>query len=294
MDHEKLFRKESLERLSSPERLDQLMQLVNPRDWLPLASLGVFVFLALVWSIFGRIPITENAPGVLIRPKRVVHFQSPISGQLKSVNVKSGECVEKNRILATINPSGLKQQLQQQRAKRSELMAQASDSGSLQRQRSKLEKEALISERASIQQRLQAAKALNPVLKNQGLAAIAQQRQTLQQRLRTAQALIPALKNKASSAIAQQRISIQQRLSDARALIPIQKERLEKRKKLLQEGAIPKDALLEVQQQYRQAQQEIAALQAELKGLDFNETETQQQYLANLNSISDIQDKKIQ
>jgi HlyD family secretion protein len=85
-----LFRKESLERLSSPERLDQLMQVVNPRDWLALTTLGFFIFLALLWSIFGRIPITVTGQGVLIRPRRVVEFQSPISGQLQSLNVRDG------------------------------------------------------------------------------------------------------------------------------------------------------------------------------------------------------------
>ncbi|MGD1909800.1 MAG: NHLP bacteriocin system secretion protein [Rivularia sp. (in: cyanobacteria)] len=289
MDHEKLFRKESLERLSSPERLDQLMQVVNPRDWLPLTSLGVFVVMALVWSIFGRIPMTENAPGVLIRPKRVVQFQSPISGQLKSVNVKGGECLEKDRVLATIDPSELKQNLQQQRAKRRELLAQASDSGTLQRQRSKLEKEALLSEGASLKQRLLTAQELSPIIKNQDLRAITQQRQTLLQRLRTIQALTPVLIEKASNAIAKQRVSTRQRLRDAQALVPIQKERLEKRRKLLQAGAIAKDTLLQVEQEYRQAQQQVAALQAELTQLDVNDTEAQQQYLTNLNSISDIQ-----
>ncbi|MEO1560739.1 MAG: NHLP bacteriocin system secretion protein, partial [Cyanobacteria bacterium J06632_19] len=138
-------------------------------------------------------------------------------------------------------------------------------------------------------QRLLTAQKLSPIIKNQDLTAIAQQRQTLKQRLQTAQALIPVLKNKASNAIAQQRISIQQRLRDARNLVTIQKERLEKRQELLKQGAIAKDAVLQVQQEYRQAQQQIAVLEAELKGLDFNETEIQQQYLTNLNSIRDIQ-----
>ena len=63
-----IFRQESLERLSSPEQLDQLMHVVNPKSWLPLASLGVLVFLAFLWSIFGRIPITTAGRGVLVHP----------------------------------------------------------------------------------------------------------------------------------------------------------------------------------------------------------------------------------
>jgi hypothetical protein len=58
-----IFRKESLERLSSPERLDQLMQVVSPRSWLPLVALGSIVGVAVIWSIYGRIPITVEGQG---------------------------------------------------------------------------------------------------------------------------------------------------------------------------------------------------------------------------------------
>jgi hypothetical protein len=62
-----IFRKESLERLSSPEQLDQLIQIVSPRSWLPLASLGMLIGLAFLWSVLGRIPITAEGKGVLVR-----------------------------------------------------------------------------------------------------------------------------------------------------------------------------------------------------------------------------------
>jgi hypothetical protein len=63
-----IFRKESLERLSSPEQLDQLMQVVSPKSWLPLASLAFLMMLALSWGFFGRIPITAVGKGVLVHP----------------------------------------------------------------------------------------------------------------------------------------------------------------------------------------------------------------------------------
>ena len=40
MDNNSIFRKEALERLSSPEQLDQLMKIVTPRSLLPLLALG--------------------------------------------------------------------------------------------------------------------------------------------------------------------------------------------------------------------------------------------------------------
>ncbi|WP_416669610.1 hypothetical protein [Egbenema bharatensis] len=62
-----IFRKESLERLSSPEQLDQLIQIVSPRSWLPLASLGMLIGLGFLWSVVGKIPITVSGRGVFVR-----------------------------------------------------------------------------------------------------------------------------------------------------------------------------------------------------------------------------------
>lgn len=47
-EKKQIFREESLERLSSPERLDRLMQIVDRRDWLPLSTLGALVVAAIV------------------------------------------------------------------------------------------------------------------------------------------------------------------------------------------------------------------------------------------------------
>jgi hypothetical protein len=63
-----IFRKESLERLSSPEQLDQLMQVVSAKSWIPLATLGSLVLLTLIWSVVGRIPITAIGQGILVHP----------------------------------------------------------------------------------------------------------------------------------------------------------------------------------------------------------------------------------
>jgi len=66
MDNDSIFRKEALERLSSPEQLDQLMKIVTPRSWLPLAALAGLLGCGLVWSIVGRIPVTTTGKGALV------------------------------------------------------------------------------------------------------------------------------------------------------------------------------------------------------------------------------------
>jgi HlyD family secretion protein len=112
-----LFRKTSLERLRSPERLDQAVQIVTLKDWLPLSLLGVLIFLGLLWSIVGRIPVTVKGQGVLIDPRRAIPLQSSTAGQLTSLNVTPGQCVKKDQVLATIGTLDLEHQLQQQRDK---------------------------------------------------------------------------------------------------------------------------------------------------------------------------------
>ena len=72
-----LFRKEALERLSSPEQLDQLMQIVTLKSWLPLAALGGLLTGGLIWSITGRIPVTTTGQGVIIYGDSA---ESPLQG----------------------------------------------------------------------------------------------------------------------------------------------------------------------------------------------------------------------
>lgn len=85
-----IFRKEALERLSSPEQLDQLMQIVTPRSWLPLATLGGLISVGVLWSVFGRIPVTTTSHAVLVHPEDdasqligVAHFDAGEIAQIE-------------------------------------------------------------------------------------------------------------------------------------------------------------------------------------------------------------------
>jgi HlyD family secretion protein len=255
-----IFRKESLERLSSPERLDQLMQVVSPRSWLPLVALGSIVGVAVIWSIYGRIPITVEGQGVLIYPSNVVPLQSKSAGQLMTLNVKVGDVVKKGQVLATIDQAELRKQLQQQRAKLTELESQDLAVGSLQGQRLEQEKRS--------QQ---------------------QQSQYLQQRILELRAITPLLKTKGNTSIGQQRQGLEQRFKQAQALNPVLLQRMEIRRQFKKEGAISGDEALTAEQEYLQNQEKIVDIQNQLKELDVKTTETEKDYRENLSTISDLQ-----
>jgi HlyD family secretion protein len=242
---EGIFRQDSLERLSSPERLDQLMQVLAPKDWLALTVFGSLTILGLAWSIIGRIPITVQGRGIFLQPRQVVDLQSSIAGQLKSLNVSNGQCVKKNEVLATIEPVALQQQLRLAKEKLDKLQKQTTDASLMSSQRMQLEKSAIAASQATLQKSLQDTQALAPILKEKSLNAIEKQRVSLMQRLQEAQAFAPRLKEKGLKAIQQQRNSLQERLNDAKALIPVLEKRLQTRRELAKEGAISLDSVLE-------------------------------------------------
>ena len=62
-----LFRKQSLERLRSPEQLDQLMHVTSSKAWLILLSLMLFVAGSVAWGFFGRVATRVGGEGILIK-----------------------------------------------------------------------------------------------------------------------------------------------------------------------------------------------------------------------------------
>ncbi|MEM1394685.1 MAG: NHLP bacteriocin system secretion protein [Cyanobacteria bacterium P01_H01_bin.150] len=254
-----IFREKALERLSSPERLDTLMKVVAPRDWLPLGGLALFAMLAVFWSIFGKIPITVAGKGIVINPRRVSQFQSAISGQLQSLKVKNGQCVRKDDILGIIDPAPIRQQLQQQRDKLAQLRQQFAKTSLVRQQRTELETEAITAERKSLKQRLENLLLLSPQINKEGLNSISQQRQSLEERLR-----------------------------DAKELTPILQQRLTKQRRLQRQGAISQERVLQVEQDYRKTRQNISQIQAQLQQLQLQKTQLQQKYQENLNNITQI------
>ncbi|VEP18572.1 NHLP bacteriocin system secretion protein [Hyella patelloides LEGE 07179] len=288
-EKKQIFRQESLERLSSPEKLDQLMQIVGRQDWLPLSTLGALVVATIIWSIFGRIPVNVTSRGLLIIPRRVANIQSPVDGQLQQLKVKPGDCIKKNRVIATIDPFEIRQNLQLEQEKLAQLQGQEQQADTLQNQRTDLEILAIQQEQVSKRQRLQDALKLSPVLKDRETKAIEQERSTLQQQLQDARALTPTLRDRELKAIAEQQLSLQQQFQDTQAQAPLLKQRSEKRRSLSEQGAISSDAVLEAEQEYRQSLQDISQLKAELKQLETQKTEVEQKYLDNLDVISQYQ-----
>lgn len=255
-----LFRKEALERLSSPERLDQLMQVVQPNKWIPLAAMGSLIAVGLAWSVYGRIPITVTGQGVVVFPSKVVPFQSPSSGQILNLFVRPGDRIKKGQVIATIDQTELQERLNLARVKLLQLQEQDRNARSLQAQRTLLDRGATQQQRQALLQSLETTKSVTPILRDKGLESIRQERRSLQQQLET-----------------------------TRNLVPTFKKRFELREQLRREGAVSSDNVLQAQQEYLNNQTRINQIESQLKQLDVREADAQRQFLANLNATKELQ-----
>jgi hypothetical protein len=98
----RLFRKVALEKASSLDQLDQLMQVTSPRGWLALLGLLSVIAVVLAWGFLGTIPITQTGSGVLLRQGGIRVLPSPQSGQVAQIAIQSGDVVSPGTVIATV------------------------------------------------------------------------------------------------------------------------------------------------------------------------------------------------
>jgi multidrug resistance efflux pump len=108
-----VFRKVSIERLSSPEQLDTLMRVTSPKGWLALAALGVLLVSAIAWGFGGTLSTKIQSQGVLIRPGGLQNIYSESSGAITDIRVVANDFVKKGDVLARVEQPLLLEQLGQ-------------------------------------------------------------------------------------------------------------------------------------------------------------------------------------
>lgn len=122
-----IFRQAALDRLSSPEQLDERMQVTPPSAWMALAAVGLLLLSAIAWSIFGRLPTAVHGEGILIRGGRIFKVSAVGSGQLTDLSAMVGEQVQKGQVIGHLLQPQLQDQVQSTRAQIEELRKQYKD-----------------------------------------------------------------------------------------------------------------------------------------------------------------------
>ena len=109
------FRKAALEKLSTPEKLDQLIKVTSPKGWIALLTIAIALSTGIGWSFFGNIKTKLNVVGVLLGGE-IHEVVATSQGQLINLNVNIGDKVKDGDIIGTIEQPELFQQIEEVKA----------------------------------------------------------------------------------------------------------------------------------------------------------------------------------
>jgi HlyD family secretion protein len=106
------FRQSAIDRLSSPEQLDQLVKVADAKGWVAALGIALIIAFGALWGAFGSIATEVQAPGILVlRGGHLMTIPSPASGMITEMRVRAGDVVKKGDIVAIVQQTELQQRL---------------------------------------------------------------------------------------------------------------------------------------------------------------------------------------
>lgn len=90
--NQQLFRKKSIDRVSSPEQLNEYIRVSNPGVWMLLAAIIVLLVGVCVWGVLGRLDTTLSVAAVSDGDKTVLYVKEDNIAQVaEGMTVRIGE-----------------------------------------------------------------------------------------------------------------------------------------------------------------------------------------------------------
>ena len=160
------FRKSALEKLSTPEKLDQLIKVTGPRAWIALVTVFLALSTGMSWAFLGKVKTKLNAIGVVLGGE-VHEVVATSQGQLVKLQVSMGDKVKEGQIIAAIQQPDLYQQIESAKAVLADRKLEMGKLMTYGSQGSQLEGELISQNRVSIQGEIEAEKKKMAFLSNQ-------------------------------------------------------------------------------------------------------------------------------
>ncbi|AXG69019.1 putative efflux pump membrane fusion protein [Kordia sp. SMS9] len=148
------FRKAALEKLSTPEKLDQLIKVTSPKGWIALLTIAIVLGTGITWSFMGSIKTKLNVVGVLLGGE-IHEVVATSQGQLINLNVNIGDAVQEGEIVASIEQPELFQQIEEVKASLKEREYDLQRLLSFGNQDTRLQGELIQQQRVSIELQIQ-------------------------------------------------------------------------------------------------------------------------------------------
>lgn len=149
-----IFRNSAVERLSTPDRLDQPLRITTPYGWVALCVLGGLVVISTVLSMVISVPVKVPGAGIIITPGGVLEVPIDGAGRLSEILVQSGQHIDKGTIVARLEQPEIKLQLDHARAERRDLVDQRDRVAAFQTQSAQMQVQADDQRRRDFTQRV--------------------------------------------------------------------------------------------------------------------------------------------
>ncbi len=160
------FRKAALEKLSTPEKLDQLIKVTSPKGWIALVTITIVLATGIAWAFMGNVKTKLNVVGVILGGE-IHEVVATSQGQLISVDVNIGDHVKEGDVIAKIEQPELFQQIEEVKASLKERNFDLQQLLSYGNQDTRLQGEMIQQQRSSIEMQIQSENKVLEFLRNQ-------------------------------------------------------------------------------------------------------------------------------
>jgi multidrug efflux pump subunit AcrA (membrane-fusion protein) len=99
------FRKQALDRLTSPEELDRLVRVSSPGTWIALAGLLVVVAAVVLWATLTTVTTTASGLGFVLPEGGLLEASAPREGIVQRIDVEPAMRVQAGDEVATLEGS---------------------------------------------------------------------------------------------------------------------------------------------------------------------------------------------
>ena len=204
-----IFRKVALDRLASPEQLDQAMHATTPGGWLALGAIALLLTVAVSWGVAGAVPEKIPGQGILVKSGGIYEVVPLEGGRVTDVAVNVGETVNEGQVVARVAQPELQDKLtearnhledlrlSQQRTAESASRERSVQASYASQQRSNLEAGIRASQQTLqlLQQKMDSQERLvrDGLITRQTLLSTRQEYQNVQEQIRQAQAQLKQL-----------------------------------------------------------------------------------------------------
>ncbi len=150
-----IYRKTSLERLSSPEQLDTIMRVTGAKRWLALAGMFLILGVVIVWGYAGTIDTKVSGSGVIVRAGTVLNVVTAGSGLVTQISVNLGDRVKAGQVLAKVSDPEMLEKIRLAREAVEEAKEEKERNHLLRQQGAQLQVDALARDETNAQREIQ-------------------------------------------------------------------------------------------------------------------------------------------